>query len=272
MPKPKSSVPWTRQHRLMALNLYHKLPFGRLHHRNPVIVEVAAKMGRTPSSLAMKLTNFASLDPVLAARGIGGLDGASKGDREQWQEFRENLDELAPESEGLLEQLLNAPEGAEIDCTSSPRGVVIRPDRFLVRPNGPTEGTASVKVRRGQCFFRQAVLTAYGGRCGVTGLAIPELLVASHIHPWALFPEDRIDPQNGLCLSRLHDGAFDQGLITFDADLRMLMSGRLKESEPKETVERFFEAYVGLPLRSPEKIGEPSRAFLEWHRSEVFAG
>ena len=60
-------VKWTREHFLIALNLYCKLPFGKLDQRNPIIKEVSAKMGRTPSSLAMKLSNFASLDPVQQA-------------------------------------------------------------------------------------------------------------------------------------------------------------------------------------------------------------
>ena len=72
------SVKWTRAHLLIALNLYCKLPFGRLHRNNPIIVQVAEKMGRTPNSLAMKLCNFASLDPVQKARGIKGLAGASR--------------------------------------------------------------------------------------------------------------------------------------------------------------------------------------------------
>ncbi len=70
-------VKWTREHFLIALNLYCKLPFGKLDQRNPIIKEVSAKMGRTPSSLAMKLSNFASLDPVQQARGIKGLSGAT---------------------------------------------------------------------------------------------------------------------------------------------------------------------------------------------------
>lgn len=268
MPKTPN-VPWTREHRLIALNLYHKLPFGRLHARNPVIVEIAAKMGRTPNSLAMKLTNFASLDPILTARGISGLAGASQGDRDQWHEFNSHRDDLAPESEALIQRLLAAPEDAEIDCTGS-RGVMIRPAMPLVIPSGSTEAMANVKIRRGQYFFRQAILAAYGARCSLTGLAIPELLVASHIRPWARFPAERLDPQNGLCLSRLHDAAFDQGLITFDADLRMKISKRLRESEPKETVDRFFIGYLDQPLRSPEKIGDPNREFLKWHQKELF--
>ena len=58
------AVKWTREHFLIALNLYCKLPFGKLHNGNPIIMEVAEKMGRTPNSLAMKLCNFAALDPV----------------------------------------------------------------------------------------------------------------------------------------------------------------------------------------------------------------
>src|SRR5436190_11793885 len=70
-----ANVVWTREQRLIALNLYCKLPFGKLHKGNPLIIDVARKMGRSSSSLAMKLCNFASLDPVLQARGIKGLPG-----------------------------------------------------------------------------------------------------------------------------------------------------------------------------------------------------
>jgi hypothetical protein len=96
------SVPWTREHRLIALNLYYKLPFGKLHRGNPLIKEVAAKMGRTASSLAIKLCNFASLDPVLHARGVVGMTGAANADRALWEEFHSSLSALGVESEQLL--------------------------------------------------------------------------------------------------------------------------------------------------------------------------
>src|SRR5436190_17004346 len=99
------SVPWTREHRLIALNLYCKLPFGKLHRNNPIIKEVATKMGRTASSLAIKLCNFASLDPVLQARGIVGMTGAANDDRTLWKEFHANLVTLGPESEQMLHDL-----------------------------------------------------------------------------------------------------------------------------------------------------------------------
>jgi len=98
-------VKWTREHTLIALNLYTKLPFGQLHRQNPIIMEVAAKMGRNANSLAMKLVNFASLDPVQRARGIKGLEGASRQDREMWNEFQGNLSTLGTASEELLHNL-----------------------------------------------------------------------------------------------------------------------------------------------------------------------
>ena len=61
---------WSREELLVVLNLYGKLRFGRFHSRQPVVVEVAEKMQRTPGSLAMKLSNLASLDPKLQARAV----------------------------------------------------------------------------------------------------------------------------------------------------------------------------------------------------------
>lgn len=124
---------WTRDELFMTLNLYHKLTFGQLHARQPAIVAVAKKLGRGTNSLAMKLVNFASLDPALRLRGIKGLDGASALDRAVWEEFHRNLNETVPESEMALRQLFSAGDADEIEV--SPRkGVQVR----RRAPAGPT--------------------------------------------------------------------------------------------------------------------------------------
>jgi putative restriction endonuclease len=64
---------WTREELILAFNLYLKLPFGKMHKHNPEIIELAKLLGRTPSSIGMRLGNFASCDPQLQARGVGGL-------------------------------------------------------------------------------------------------------------------------------------------------------------------------------------------------------
>jgi hypothetical protein len=259
------AVKWTREHTLMALNLYCKLPFGQLHHSNPIIVEVAAKMGRNANSLTMKLCNFASLDPVQRARGIKGLEGASQQDREIWREFRDNPAALVPESEQELHDLFTQDESKELDFLA-------RDKVQLIAPSGSTETQTTIKARRGQQFFRQAVLNAYDVRCCISGINVPDLLTASHIKPWGKFPNDRLNPRNGLCLSKLHDAAFDGGLITLDEKFGVILSKRLKRFYPQLTLEQNFVPFENKPIRLPDKLAEPDRDFLRYHRREIFQG
>lgn len=264
-----SRVTWTREHSLIALNLYGKLPFGKFDKGNAVIIDVASRMGRTPSSLAMKLGNLASLDPVQRARGIKGLSGVSKQDRELWEEFQSEINELAPESEQLLHDLFTTDNDSEVDFLQRDT-VRIEPSTDLTQPSGPTESTASLRVRRGQQFFRQTVLNVYGVRCCITGINIPGLLVASHIKPWRDFPESRLDARNGLCLSSLHDAAFDAGLISLDTKFNVILSSQLKKYFPQPALEQNFLMFEGKPIRLPEKLAEPDAGFLDYHRKRIF--
>jgi len=266
-PGMSNSIPvkWTREHFLIALNLYCKLPFGKLHRGNPVIIETSQKMGRTPSSLAMKLCNFASLDPVQQARGISGLSGATKQDQAMWDEFHSRISVLGEESEQLLHDLFTQDETKELDLLN-------REKVQFVTPSGPTESLSTIKVRRGQQFFRQTVISVYDIRCCISGINVPRLLVASHIKPWGMFPNERLNPQNGLCLSTLHDAAFDSGLITLDENLRVVMSKQLRSYFPQESLERNFVPYEGQPIRLPGKLAEPDSECLRFHREQIFQG
>lgn len=258
-------VKWTREQLLIALNLYCKLPFGQFHGRNPILMDVAKKMGRTSNSLAMKLCNFASLDPVQHARGIKGLQGAAKQDKEIWQEFQTNIAALGYESEQMLHDLVTKDAMKELDFLHRDR-IRLEP----TPPTGPTETKATVRVRRGQQFFRQAILNAYGVRCCISGINVPRLLVASHIKPWSKFPNERLNPRNGLCLSSVHDAAFDDGLITLDENLKLVLSKRLKSYFPQPTLEKNFVSFEGTPIHLPEKLAEPDQQFLAYHRTEIF--
>ena len=263
------NVAWTREQRLIALNLYCKLPFGKLHKGNPIIKEVALKMGRTPSSLALKLCNFASLDPVLHARGISGMQGAANEDRSLWKEFKANISSLGPQSEELLHDLLTDEENEEVDLLDHDR-VQLEPGGRLAPLLGHTEVLATVKIRRGQQFFRQTILSAYGVRCCISGINVPRLLVASHIKPWSDFPDERLDPRNGLCLSSLHDAAFDDGLITLDEQMRVVLSKRLRSFFPQSALEQNFLPHEGVIIRFPERLADPSGDFMRYHRENIF--
>ena len=247
---------WTRDELIVAFNLDCRIPFGRIHIRNPEIIDLANAMGRTPSSVSWKLANFARLDPALQKRQIRGATHGSRAEEEIWEEFHQNWDVLAFESQRLMAQLKGVPPEA-----------LVPPETF---PEGKTR-EAIVKTRVNQAFFRSAVLAAYGCECCVTGLSIPELLTASHIVPWRSDVKNRTNPRNGLCLNAIHDKAFDSGLITVGADYRIRLSNALKRgSNLDDELHRYLLLrYEGQRIALPNRF-VPDGGFLQYHNRHVF--
>ncbi|MCE9687916.1 HNH endonuclease [Shewanella sp. AS16] len=249
---------WTRDELLVAFHLYNQTPFGKISHRNPEIINTAKLMGRTPSSLSMKMANIASCDPSITASGRSGLSGAAKADREMWQEMTRDWENF----------YFNASEAFnKISKLQSPEAVNPDPSLELDDFHGP-EKLAIIKTRVGQQQFRAVVLSAYDFRCCITGIDIPELLIASHIVPWSRDPQQRLNPSNGLCLSRLHDAAFDKGLISLNEHLELMLSPKLLNSN-NDYLASSFEPYEGKPITNPSKH-LPNPIFLQHHRSEIF--
>ena len=248
---------WTRDQLLAAFSLYCRLPFGRLHSRNPEIIKFAEAIGRTPGALAMKLTNIASLDPEITSTGRRGLTRASAADRAMWDEMLNNWEAFAIESERTI---------AAVQTKDDPS------DRPLEEEvdDGPigVDRTVITTVRVGQRFFRNAVLAAYNERCCITGLSIPSLLVASHIVPWRCDKSNRVNPRNGLLLSALHDKAFDNGLITVEDDMTVRVSSQDVQSEDTYFTDS-IQRYHGREINLPEKFA-PDRDFLAFHREHIF--
>ncbi len=253
-------VVWTREQLLIAFALYCRTPFGKMHRGNPEIIQLASLLGRTPSSLAMKLSNFASLDPAITSTGRAGLKGASAGDRRIWDEFHDDWEALADESNVALAKL------SPIAAADS-----VAPDLEIIFPAtyvGETRRvTTEVRVR--QAFFRRAVLASYLGKCCMSGIAEPKLLVASHIIPWSEDKTNRLNPRNGLCLSALHDRAFDLGLITVGLDFRVRVSRRIKRQSENPLIQSALCGIEDAFINRAEKfLPEPS--FLEWHHKHRF--
>ena len=151
------------------------------------------------------------------------------------------------------------------------KDVLLRKPVLGMPRSGPTETDRNVKVRRGQSFFRAAVLAAYDDRCCITGITSLELLRASHIVPWSLDPSLRLDPRNGLCLNALHDAAFDRGLITLSDKFELHISKRLKSEMPGPLYQEMFESRSGMLIKLPERF-KPATGMLEFHRKNVFCG
>lgn len=241
---------WTRDELLVALGLYLRLPFGQLHQRHPEIIACAELLERTPSALAMKLTNLASLDDSLDRT---GLRNASNADREIWAEMQDDWSATAEAIADAETSLGVAPalETNDDQPFPSAEGVIV-----------PT------KVLLGRSRFRSAVLSAYAFRCCVTGLAEPQLLEAAHIASWRDDPEHGLNPRNGLCLSVLHHRAFDRGLIAFDDDFCLLVSPQLAERDD-EFAATAFTSFAGKPIARPTKFA-PDPDALAYHREHIF--
>lgn len=248
---------WTREELILAVNLYCKLPFGRLHRLNSEVIHLAKLIGRTPSSIAYKLVNFASLDPSLKARGIKGAANTSKLDVEICNEFFNNWDTLPFESEKLLaifenttvEQLNRIPE-------------------FDLPKEGKMREQV-VKVRVNQSFFRSSILASYNNTCCITGIQQPEFLIAGHIKPWSIDEKNRLNPQNGIAINALHDKAFETGLMTITPDFKIKISPILFKQKKAKSIEDYFLKLDNQKIILPSRF-LPDIEFLKYHNEIRF--
>lgn len=126
-----------------------------------------------------------------------------------------------------------------------------------------TEKEAIVKSRVGQGLFREKLLYKYG-RCIITGLDIPQTLIASHIKPWAVSTNDeRIDENNGLILSATYDRLFDNGLISFTNKGKIMISKWINQKNA-DILALFENNYYDL------KISNRMKDYLQYHNDVIF--
>ncbi|SMD42460.1 putative restriction endonuclease [Aquiflexum balticum DSM 16537] len=248
---------WKREELILAINLYWKLEFGKIHQGNPEVIKLAKLLGRTPSSIVFKLGNFGSFDPSLQERGVGGLKNTSKLDEKIWNEFYGNIEETSFESEKLRAkfehvtvEVLNDIDEADL------------PKEGLVREQ-------IVKTRVNQNFFRKAILASYKNTCCITGINHPSLLVAGHIIPWSVDEKNRMNPRNGLCLNPLHDRAYELGLITIDTNYQILVSTKVPELQGTDVANLYFEKYHKQKILLPGRY-LPDKEFLDYHFTTRF--
>jgi putative restriction endonuclease len=246
---------WSKDELIIAFNLYCKIPFSKLVSTNPQIIELSKILNRTPSAVSMKLCNFARLDPELSKRGIKGLQAGSKLDEIVWNEFHEDWDKLAYESESLL---------------AARKGITIEKEINLSEKDIPVglNREQIVKIRVNQYFFRQTVLSTYNNKCCITSIEIPSLLNASHIVPWSKDEKNRLNPQNGLCLNVFHDRAFDKGLMTITPEFTINISNKLKDFG-NEVIQKWLLSYDNKKITLPDRF-IPDPNFLTYHNNHIF--
>ena len=249
---------WTHEELILAFNLYLRIEFGKTHARNPKIIELANLMGRTPASIVMRLGNFASIDPFHQKRGVSGLKNGMNQVQPIWDEFFNNQEELIFQSEQILVQKENTSiENKYQDILSDINDL-----------RGET-AISQVKTRVNQSVFRQMVLANYATKCAITSIDIPELLLASHIIPWSKNEKERLNPENGICLSPLYDKAFDKGIIGINKNYEVILSTSLKMKKETPFFKNHFAFIENHKITEPVKY-LPRKEFLEYHLDTIF--
>lgn len=133
---------WHRDEVILTLDLYHKLDPGRMNSSSPEVIELSELLNslpihpnrhdndkfRNPNGVALKLGNFKYFDPDY--RGVG-LQGGSKLDKEVFEEFYGQLDELKKIANNIR-SILKTPSIIEdlysiqnVDSISAKEGAVI---------------------------------------------------------------------------------------------------------------------------------------------------
>jgi predicted restriction endonuclease len=102
----------------------------------------------------------------------------------------------------------------------------------------------------------------------MSGLTEQRLLIASHIVPWSKDKANRLNPSNGLCLSAIHDRAFDKGLIAIDDDFKIVVSEELMRRD-EQFIKDVLVPLNGKMIELPERF-MPSVEFLSRHRADLF--
>lgn len=246
---------WTREDVIIAYALYCVIPFSKVNNSNQTIKDAAEVMGRSPTSLKMRICNLAALDPDFLATGRAGLSSVAKLDQEVFAEFSNDWAGLSATAEELL--------GLSVFDIAEP--VYNGPDRRRKKTY------AEISDKQARRFFRKSVIAAYEGRCCISGMTIPQMLIASHIKPYAVsdLQTERANPANGLLLNAFYDRAFDQGLMTVLPDLTILISDQVKEVYTDERTREWLYAIEGTKIKRPARFA-PSRDLLAYHNEYVF--
>lgn len=250
---------WSREELILVFNLYLKLPFGKMHTRTSEIIEMANLIGRTVNSIAIRLTNFAACDPYHQNRGVKGMAGGIKQCQPIWDEFFGNQENLI----FLIEEILAKKEHQTIE-------IKFNELLFDLKDLKGETKLREVRTRVNQNVFRQIVVANYSGKCAITGIDLPELLFASHIIPWSKNEEERLNPENGICLSALYDKAFDKGLIAINEKYEILLSSRLKKKKNADYFGKYFAPIENQILILPQRY-YPKKDFIQFHLDEIFS-
>lgn len=125
-----------------------------------------------------------------------------------------------------------------------------------------TEKKQIISARIGQGYFRRNLVLECDS-CPLTLVNDSRLLVASHIKPWKISDNhERLNPKNGILLTPTYDKLFDNGLISFTNDRKLIVSPLLSDFNINRLNLSQNMDVPALPVDGRE-------IFLEYHRDII---
>ena len=248
---------WTHDELLAAFYLYMQIKPSEMQPAFPPVERLARSLNKPNLAVAAKLRTLAQLDPVLSGNAVRATDNITPLDKSVWSEFRSDWTRTTIRASEAFESVVGN------YWTEASANQVSASDAQYLFQEGQTR-EAIVQVRRNQYVFRRAILTSYDATCCISGLTDERLLIASHIVPWAEDAQNRLNPENGLCLSALHDRAYDQGLMTVLPDFTIRVAAEVKGRKTDDFLSETLIQYDQKKIRLPGRF-RPNREFLTSH-------
>lgn len=248
---------WSHDQLLTAFFLYMQLNPKEIRVESPAVNNLAKALKKPVQGVAAKLRTFTQLDPILSKQNIRASENVTKSDAAVWDEFQSNWTRTTLVARDAYESIVDS------YSVEAAGGQIAAADAHYLFKEGLTR-EAIVEVRRNQYVFRKSILSSYNSTCCISGLTDERLLIASHIVPWAANKKNRLNPENGLCLSALHDRAYDQGLITVLPDLTIRVDPELKTKRADTFLSETLIRYANQKITPPGRFS-PDPAFLESH-------
>lgn len=239
---------WTREEFILALDLYFRIPFGSISKSNPDIIKLANFIKRTPSSVGMRLSNYANCDPNLHAK---GLEGGAQQCQPYWDEFANNRGKL---------------RSAAYECRLK---LIETPDKNASYSKHYSEWDMLVDDIYNE-DFQNIIMKNYQGHCAVTGMKIPQIVIGCHIIPSTINEAENLQASNGIYLNLMLAKAFVDGLIGFDTNYKLKISQELKNQRLDKGYAASFGRYENNELILGDVFAKPEKKYLEWHMDTVF--
>lgn len=253
---------WSREELILSLELYCSIDFGDISTKNLKVIELAKLCGRSVNSIALRLANYTSCDPVQKERGIVGMTGGLTVCQPIWDEFYGKWDYLKEEAIKARIKLAGYNVNENISQISQAKECdeIVKYDLF----------NNFIKDINNHKFY-DIINRNYNGHCIISGLKVKNLLMACHILPEDNNVEKSMKASNGLLLNISYAKAYSDGLIGIDKNYKLHIAPNLKKRNADLGYSELFpNTFESKNLILHDAIVKPEPTLLEWHMDTIF--